>query len=78
MKQQVVFWGGVSICLALAGYFGFLIYSSLQSAGVSTTQLPTIVTLDEKTLLELRRKNLNGDLPLRYTAPAGVQNPQPF
>lgn len=77
-RQRLIFYGGIGLCLALVGYYGYLVYRGLQPVGQTQAPLPTIVSLDEKTLLELRSKSLNGSLPLRYSPPPGVQNPQPF
>lgn len=61
---------GLLIVIALVGYYGYLIVSANQSTalGVATDPMATAqandTALDEKTLLEIRTRTLNGNLPI--------------
>lgn len=64
MKDTANLSVGLVICLALVGYFGYLIFTSLQSPATTSTVQPAAISLDEKALVQMRAKSLNGNLPL--------------
>lgn len=65
MKRNISLIIGSSIVIATAGYYGFLIYRS--TAGLKSDQpvaAAPVLSLDEKSLTDLRNRSLNGNLPL--------------
>lgn len=78
MKRQTDLIVGLIICLSLAGYYGYLIFTGIQApATANQTGAPAALKLDEKSLLDIRSKSINPNLPLTVT-PNDLGNSQLF
>lgn len=76
MKRQLPFIAGLVICLAIAGYYGYLIITSNKKLAASppANQAPAV---NQSLLQVLRDKNKNGSLPIEVTSDE-LGNSQPF
>lgn len=78
MKNNTGLISGLIICLALAGYYGYLIYQNTRVLETDQNfSKPSATKLDETTLTTIRSKTLNGNLPITVTSD-DLGNPQPL
>lgn len=77
MKQSMPMIVGLLIALGVAGYYGYLLYSSQSAAPAQTSTVANTIRLDEQALNSLLTKDINGNLPITVTQDA-LGNPQPF
>ncbi len=68
---------GLVICLVVAGYYGYLIITNQKLPAAVPPPTAGAFTLDEPTLLDIRTKTINGNLPITVNE-SEVNNPQPF
>lgn len=78
MKTNSSFTIGFVICLVLAGYYGYLVISSLRTKGkASPTRLVNTNLFSEAVFRELGSLNINGALPFSLGG-EDLGNPNPF
>ncbi len=81
MKSTIIFISGLAVCLVLAGYYGYLVYSNTLglpkvSVASDSSQLdPSVFT--KKIFTDIETKNANGPLPIQLNA-SDLGNSQPF
>lgn len=77
MKQDYGLIFGLILFLMVIGTFGFLIVDASQTSDSVVADVAQQVRLDEASLVDLRSRSLNGDLPIKLDQ-AQLGNSDPF
>ncbi len=68
---------GFMICAIVAGYYSYLIITNQKLPPTVPPPSAAALSLAEPTLLDIRAKSINGNLPITVNE-SEINNPQPF
>lgn len=77
MKQDYGLILGLILFVAVLGSYGYLVFDATKDAGPAVVKVPQQVRLDESSLVDLRLRSINGELPIRVDQ-SQLGNSDPF